>query len=73
MATVSQFAAPMDGEAPFLPAYGTTPPTKARKWRQFRRSQPAGTARSHSDLSQEPMKTATVSQFAAPLGGQASF
>ena len=50
-------------------------------WRQFRSSQSPGTARPHSDLrmtpprwaSQEPPKVATVSQFAAPREGEASF
>ena len=50
-------------------------------WRQFRSSQPSGTARLHSGLRmarfrwgpQEPTNVETISQFAAPRGGEASF
>ena len=81
MATVSQFAALMDGEASFWPAYDTTSPRSPRKWRQFRTSQPPGTARPHSDLRmtslrwtrQQPPQVATVSLLAAPRDGEVSF
>ena len=50
-------------------------------WRQFRTPQCPGSARPHSDLrmtplrwaSQEPTNVATVSLFAAPRDGEASF
>ena len=74
-------AAPMDGEASFWPAYDTTPPRSPRKRRQFRTSQPLGTARPHSDLRmtslrwnrQQPPQVATVSLLAAPRDGEVSF
>ena len=58
VAAVSQFAAPMDGEASFGSACGTFPlgpPRIPRKWRQFRTSQPPGTARPRSGLRMTPL------------------
>ena len=112
VATVSQFAAPRDGEASLWSACGSSPlglpgahesgdsfavrspqrrrclilirvgrhaggpPRSKRRWRQFRSSQPPGTARPHSDMRitslrwtrQQPTNVATVSHFAAPQG-----
>ena len=74
MVAVSQFAAPKGRGALFLVCalhHPARPP----------RTQPSGTARPHSGLRmtpfrwapQEPTKVATVSQFAAPRDGEASF
>ena len=57
------------------------PPRSHRNQRQFRSSQSPGTERFFSGLhmtplrwaSQEPPNVATVSHFAAPRGGEASF
>ena len=73
VATVSQFAAPMDGEASFRSAYDVTPlapPAPTESGDTLAARSPPGTARLHSGLR---MNAATVSQFAAPKGGQASF
>ena len=85
MATVSQFAAPSgparshsDLRVRHHPA---GPPRSHRKWRQFRISQPPGTARPHAHLRMTPLRwtpqgptnVATVSQFAAHRDGEASF
>ena len=79
--TISQFAAHMDGEASFWPAYDPTPPRSPRRWRQFRSSQPPGPSRPHSDLRvtslrwtrQQPPKVVMVSLRAAPRDGEVSF
>ena len=57
VATVSQIAAPQDGEVPNGSAAGTHyagSPSSPRKWRQFHRSQPPRMARSRMDLRQVP-------------------
>ena len=61
--------------------HSVEPPRNHRSWRQLRSSQPPGAARPHSDLRmtllrwtpQGPANVATVSQFAAPRNGEASF
>ena len=84
MASVSQFAGPSGSARPHSDLRMTTvrwTPRGPRTWRQFRSSQPPGTARLHSNLRvksfrwapQGPTKVATVSQFAAPTDGEASF
>ena len=73
MATVSQFAAPMDGEASFRSAYDVPPldpPVANESGDSLAARSPPGTGRLHSGLR---MKAATVSQLAAPKGGQAPF
>ena len=83
MATASHFAAPRDGEASCRYAYGTTPldpPGAHERGDGFAiRSPKDGEASLWSSMapvrwaSQEPAKVATVSQFAAPRDGEASF
>ena len=53
MATVSQFAAPSDGEASFRYAYDTAPlglPEAHERGDSFAYRSPPGTSRSHSDV-----------------------
>ena len=84
MATVSAFAAPSGTARPhsdLCVASLRWASRNPRNWRQLRSSQPPGTARPHSNMRMALLRwtprgltnVATVSLFAAPRDGEASF